>query len=167
LSPLLFFLLMTTSLPLYLSHFPYTTLFRSIEELEKIIIKVPGKKQFEMNIEELSLKGKHNLYNNMASGLVAKVQELRNQEVKESMAAYTNVPHRLEHVAYIRGVNYINDSKATNVNSVWYALENFSSNIVLIMGGVDKGNDYEMLRELVKQKVKAIICIGKENMRIH
>jgi len=138
-----------------------------IEELEKIIIKVPGKKQFEMNIEELSLKGKHNLYNNMASGLVAKVQELRNQEVKESMAAYTNVPHRLEHVAYIRGVNYINDSKATNVNSVWYALENFSSNIVLIMGGVDKGNDYEMLRELVKQKVKAIICIGKENMRIH
>jgi len=120
-----------------------------------------------MNIEELSLQGKHNVYNSMASGLIAKVQELRNQTMKESMGSYVNIPHRLEHVAFIGGVNYINDSKATNVNSVWYALESFSTDIVLLLGGVDKGNDYDMLRDLVKQKVKAIICLGKDTSRIH
>lgn len=132
-----------------------------------IIINVPNKDTFTMNIEELSLQGKHNVYNNMASGLIAKVQELRNQTMKESMESYVNIPHRLEHVACIGGVNYINDSKGTNVNSVWYALESFSPDIVLIMGGVDKGNDYEMLRDLVKTKVKAIVCIGKDSTRIH
>ncbi|TJZ50804.1 UDP-N-acetylmuramoyl-L-alanine--D-glutamate ligase [Sphingobacterium olei] len=132
-----------------------------------IKIYIPNREIFTMNIEELSLQGKHNVYNNMASGLIAKVQELRNQTMKESMGSYVNIPHRLEHVAYIGGVNYINDSKATNVNSVWYALESFSTDIVLILGGVDKGNDYDMLRELVKQKVKAIICIGKDTSRIH
>ena len=130
-------------------------------------INLPNRDEFEMNIEELSLQGKHNVYNNMASGLIAKVQELRNQSMKESMGSYVNISHRLEHVALIGGVNYINDSKATNVNSVWYALESFSSDIVLLLGGVDKGNDYEMLRDLVKQKVKAIICIGKDTSRIH
>lgn len=138
-----------------------------IEEMNQLVIKVPNRNVFRMNIDELSLTGKHNLYNNMASGLVAKVQELRNQTIKESMGAYVNIAHRLEHVACIGGVNYINDSKATNVNSVWYALESFSSDIVLIMGGVDKGNDYEMLRDLIKQKVKAIICIGRDTSRIH
>ncbi|WP_159637408.1 UDP-N-acetylmuramoyl-L-alanine--D-glutamate ligase [Sphingobacterium composti Ten et al. 2007 non Yoo et al. 2007] len=130
-------------------------------------INLPNRDEFEMNIEELSLQGKHNVYNNMASGLIAKVQELRNQSMKESMGSYVNIEHRLEHVALIGGVNYINDSKATNVNSVWYALESFSSEIVLLLGGVDKGNDYDMLRDLVKQKVKAIICIGKDTSRIH
>ena len=134
---------------------------------KNIIINVPNRESFAMNIEELSLQGKHNVYNNMASGLIAKVQELRNQTMKESMGSYVNIAHRLEHVAMIGGVNYINDSKATNVNSVWYALESFSTDIVLLLGGVDKGNDYEMLRDLVKQKVKAIICIGKDNARIH
>lgn len=138
-----------------------------IEEEQKLVIKISEENIFKMDIEKLSLRGKHNLYNNMASGLVGKVQELRNQAMKESMSEYTNIPHRLEHVAYIRGVNYINDSKATNVNSVWYALESFSTDIVLIIGGVDKGNDYEMLRDLVKQKVKAIVCIGRDNSRIH
>lgn len=132
-----------------------------------LTILLPNREAFIMNIEELSLQGKHNVYNNMASGLVAKAQELRNQTMKESMGSFVNVEHRLEHVACIGGVNYINDSKATNVNSVWYALESFSSDIVLIMGGVDKGNDYEMMRDLVRDKVKAIICIGKENGRIH
>ncbi|WP_099366901.1 UDP-N-acetylmuramoyl-L-alanine--D-glutamate ligase [Sphingobacterium sp. 1.A.4] len=130
-------------------------------------ILVPNREAFTMNIEELSLQGRHNVYNNSAAGLVAKVQELRNQTMKESMGSFVNVEHRLEHVACIGGVNYINDSKATNVNSVWYALESFSTEIVLIMGGVDKGNDYEMLRDLVKSKVKAIICIGKDTGRIH
>lgn len=138
-----------------------------LDETKNIIIKIPNQDIFTMNIEELSLQGKHNVYNNMASGLIAKVQELRNQTMKESMESYVNIPHRLEHVACIGGVNYINDSKATNVNSVWYALESFSPDIVLIMGGVDKGNDYGMLRDLVKSKVKGIICIGKDSTRIH
>lgn len=132
-----------------------------------IIINIPNGEVFTMNIEELSLQGRHNVYNSMASGLIAKVQELRNQIMKESMGSYVNIPHRLEHVAYIGGVNYINDSKATNVNSVWYALESFSTEIVLLLGGVDKGNDYEQLRDLVKQKVKAIVCIGKDTAKIH
>src|SRR5690606_27932987 len=80
---------------------------------------------------------------------------------------FKNIPHRLEFVACIAGVNYINDSKATNVNAVWYALESFAPKVVLIMGGVDKGNDYEMLRDLVKTKVRAIVCIGKDNSRIY
>ncbi|MBD1432811.1 UDP-N-acetylmuramoyl-L-alanine--D-glutamate ligase [Sphingobacterium sp. DN00404] len=138
-----------------------------VDEEKNIIIKVPNKDIFAMNMEELSLQGKHNAYNNMASGLIAKVQELRNQTMKESMESYVNIEHRLEHVACIGGVNYINDSKATNVNSVWYALESFSPDIILIMGGVDKGNDYEMMRDLVKSKVRAIVCIGKDTVRIH
>lgn len=153
------------------THLPFT----QKEMLEKgaymdekdIIIKIPNKDTFAMNMEELSLQGKHNVYNNMASGLIAKVQELRNQTMKESMESYVNIEHRLEHVACIGGVNYINDSKATNVNAVWYALESFSPDIILIMGGVDKGNDYEMLRDLVKSKVKGIVCVGKDNVRIH
>ncbi|NGF55028.1 UDP-N-acetylmuramoyl-L-alanine--D-glutamate ligase [Parapedobacter sp. SGR-10] len=139
----------------------------SLDKDHNIIIHIPNREAFAMNIEELSLQGKHNTYNNMASGLVAKAQELRNETMKESMGSYVNIAHRLEHVAYIGGVNYINDSKATNVNSVWYALESFSPDIILLLGGVDKGNDYEMLRDLVRQKVKAIICIGKDTSRIH
>ena len=138
-----------------------------LDDEKNLKILIPNREAFIMNIEELSLQGKHNVYNNMASGLVAKVQELRNQKMKESMGSFVNVEHRLEHVACIGGVNYINDSKATNVNSVWYALESFSTDIVLIMGGVDKGNDYEMLKDLVRSKVKAIICIGKDTGRIH
>ncbi len=138
-----------------------------LENIEELIIKTPKSEIFTMNIHELSMQGKHNVYNNMASGLIAKAQELRNATMKESMGSYQNIPHRLEFVAGIAGVNYINDSKATNVNSVWYALESFSPEIVLIMGGVDKGNDYHMLMDLVKSKVKAIICIGQDNSRIY
>ena len=133
----------------------------------KLVINVPNQEIFTMDINELSLQGKHNVYNNMASGLVAKAQELRNASMKESMGAFKNIPHRLEFVACIAGVNYINDSKATNVNAVWYALESFAPHVVLIMGGVDKGNDYEMLRDLVRTKVRAIVCIGKDNSRIY
>ncbi len=134
---------------------------------KEIVINVPNQDTFTMNINELSLQGQHNVYNNMASGLVAKAQELRNASMKESMGSFKNIPHRLEFVACIAGVNYINDSKATNVNAVWYALESFAPKIVLIMGGVDKGNDYEMLRDLVRTKVRAIVCIGKDNSRIY
>ncbi|MNJ97650.1 UDP-N-acetylmuramoylalanine--D-glutamate ligase [compost metagenome] len=120
-----------------------------------------------MSISDLALQGKHNIYNSMASGIVAKVLELRNETIRESMGEFKNIDHRLEFVAKINDVTYINDSKATNVNSTWYALESVNSDVVLIMGGVDKGNDYEMLRDLVKSKVKAIICLGKDNKRIH
>lgn len=134
---------------------------------QDLIINLGEKEKFKMNINDLSLQGKHNVYNNMASGLIAKAQELRNASMKESMSSYQNIPHRLEFVSGIAGVNYINDSKATNVNSLWYALESFAPGIVLIMGGVDKGNDYAMVSELVREKVKAIICIGKDNSRIY
>jgi len=120
-----------------------------------------------MSISDLALQGKHNIYNSMASGIVAKVLELRNETIRESMGEFKNIDHRLEFVAKINDVAYINDSKATNVNSTWYALESVNTDVVLIMGGVDKGNDYEMLRDLVKTKVKAIICLGKDNKRIH
>ncbi|MBK1441002.1 UDP-N-acetylmuramoyl-L-alanine--D-glutamate ligase [Parapedobacter sp. ISTM3] len=138
-----------------------------LDEKNELVINVPQQELFTMDINELSLQGKHNIYNNMASGLVAKVQELRNASMKESMGSFKNIPHRLEFVACIAGVNYINDSKATNVNAVWYALESLAPQIVLIMGGVDKGNDYEMLRDLVRTKVRAIVCIGKDNSRIY
>jgi len=133
----------------------------------KLTIDIQDNDVFTMNIYDLSLAGKHNVYNNMASGLIAKAQELRNASMKESMGSYQNIPHRLEFISCIAGVSYINDSKATNVNSVWYALESFAPGIVLIMGGVDKGNDYGMIRELVREKVKAIVCIGKDNSRIY
>ncbi len=153
-------------------HLPFTqegkvNIGAYLDEEKNLNILIPNREAFIMNIEELSLQGKHNVYNNMASGLVAKAQELRSNTMKESMGSFVNVEHRLEHVACIGGVNYINDSKATNVNSVWYALESFSTEIVLIMGGVDKGNDYEMLKDLIHAKVKAIICIGKDTSRIH
>jgi UDP-N-acetylmuramoylalanine--D-glutamate ligase len=120
-----------------------------------------------MSINDLALQGKHNLYNSMASGIVAKVLELRNETMRESMGSFRNIEHRLEFVAKISGISFINDSKATNVNSTWYALESMTSEVVLILGGVDKGNDYGMLKDLVKQKVKAIVCLGKDNRRIH
>jgi UDP-N-acetylmuramoylalanine--D-glutamate ligase len=122
---------------------------------------------FIMSLSELALQGKHNLYNSMASGIVAKVLELRNETIRESMGSFSNIEHRLEHVARISGIDFINDSKATNVNSTWYALESMGTDVVLILGGVDKGNDYNMLRDLVKTKVKSIVCLGKDNSRIH
>ena len=133
---------------------------------DKIIIQT-NQPPFEMTITELALQGKHNIYNSMASGIVARVLDLRNDSLRESMAQFKNIEHRLEFVAKISGISFINDSKATNVNSTWYALESMTNDVVLILGGVDKGNDYNMLRDLVKQKVKAIVCLGKDNQRIH
>lgn len=132
----------------------------------EITIQLYNQKLFAMSIDQLALQGKHNVYNSMASGIVAKILDLRNESIRESMGEYQNIPHRLEFVSCIGGVNYVNDSKATNVNSVWYALESIAPNIVLILGGVDKGNNYEMLRPLVKSKVSAIICIGEDTKRI-
>lgn len=130
-------------------------------------INLDNQSPFIMSITELALQGKHNIYNSMASGIVAKVLELRNESIRESMGNFKNIEHRLEHAGRISGIDFINDSKATNVNSTWYALESMTTDVVLILGGVDKGNDYGMLRDLVKSKVKAIVCLGKDNKRIH
>lgn len=136
---------------------------------EQIIINLHHTNQefLTMSLKDLALQGKHNIYNSMASGIVAKVLELRNETIRESMVSFTNIEHRLEHVAKISGIDFINDSKATNVNSTWYALESMPGDVVLILGGVDKGNDYGMLKDLVKSKVKSIVCLGKDNKRIH
>ena len=135
-------------------------------EHENIIIHI-HQQLFKMSINDLALQGKHNIYNSMASGITARVLELRNATIRESMETFHAIEHRLESVAVISGISFINDSKATNVNSTWYALESMTSKVILILGGVDKGNDYNMLRDLVKQKVKAIVCLGKDNHRIH
>ncbi|SHF17415.1 UDP-N-acetylmuramoyl-L-alanine--D-glutamate ligase [Pedobacter caeni] len=136
-------------------------------ESNNMHININHKDPLTMSIIELALQGKHNIYNSMASGIVAKVLEIRNATIRESMGDFRNIEHRLEHVARISGVEYINDSKATNVNSTWYALESVNTDVILIMGGVDKGNDYDMLKDLVRQKVRAIVCLGKDNKRIH
>lgn len=121
---------------------------------------------FIMSIHDLALQGKHNVYNSMAASVASRIFDLRKEIVRDSLSDYENIEHRLEFVAQIHGIKFINDSKATNVNSTWYALENFSEKIVWIVGGVDKGNDYSILDDLVKEKVKAIICLGKENKKI-
>jgi UDP-N-acetylmuramoylalanine--D-glutamate ligase len=122
---------------------------------------------FTMSIFDLALQGKHNQYNSMAAGIAARVYDIRKEIVRESLMDFENIEHRLEFVAKVHGIEFINDSKATNVNSTWYALESVNSPIIWIVGGVDKGNDYDMLTDLVKQRVKAIVCMGKDNQKIH
>ncbi len=120
-----------------------------------------------MSIHELALQGKHNSYNSMASGIVGRLLELRKDTVRESLSDFSAVEHRLEPVGKVQGIEFINDSKATNINSTWYALECQNAPVIWIVGGVDKGNDYSMVAELVKDKVKAIICLGTDNSKIH
>ncbi len=134
---------------------------------EKKIVFNINKTNFDMSIEELALQGKHNQANSMAAGIVGRVEDLRKDVIRESLSDFKNVEHRLEFVAKIHDVIYVNDSKATNVNSTWFALESTHTPIIWIVGGVDKGNDYGMLLDLVKDKVKLIICLGKDNKKIH
>lgn len=129
-------------------------------------ITINIKEPFNMSIHDLALKGKHNTQNSLASGVTAKILEIRNESLRESLSDFTNVEHRLEFVAKVNGIEFINDSKATNVNSTWFALESMDKPTVWIVGGVDKGNDYSELMDLVKDKVKAIICLGTENHKI-
>ena len=133
---------------------------------ENLIIYT-NNKTINMTIQELALQGKHNLYNSMAAGIAGKVLELKKDVIRESLTDFQNVEHRLEEVGKVHGITFVNDSKATNVNSTWYALESFEHPVVWIVGGVDKGNDYEMLKELVTDRVKAIVCLGKDNLKIH
>ncbi|HQB23217.1 MAG TPA: UDP-N-acetylmuramoyl-L-alanine--D-glutamate ligase [Bacteroidales bacterium] len=125
-----------------------------------------GEEEFEMFINELALQGKHNVYNSMAAALSAKIMNLSNPQIRECLTSFKGIPHRMEQVAKVRGVLYINDSKATNVNSVWYALESINTPVVWIAGGEDKGNDYSSLFELVEKKVKALICLGIDNEKL-
>lgn len=122
--------------------------------------------QLTMGIHELALKGKHNTQNSLASGIASRILEIRKESVRESLSDFVNVEHRLEFVAKVHGIEFINDSKATNVNSTWFALESMERPTVWIVGGVDKGNDYSELDPLVADKVKAIICLGKDNSKI-
>ena len=123
--------------------------------------------QFSMSILELALQGKHNAYNSMAAGIASMVFNIRNEQLRESLSDFTGVEHRLERFLTVHGIEFVNDSKATNVNSTWYALESISKPIVWIVGGIDKGNDYSMLHGLVKEKVKAMVCLGKDNKKLH
>ena len=131
---------------------------------EQLIINI--NKQFTMSIHELALKGKHNTQNSLASGIASRILEIRKEVVRESLEDFVNVEHRLEFVAKVNGIEFINDSKATNVNATWFALESMEKPTVWIVGGVDKGNDYAELSDLVKEKVKAIICLGLDNQKL-
>jgi UDP-N-acetylmuramoylalanine--D-glutamate ligase len=123
--------------------------------------------RFDMELELLALEGMHNVYNSLASGIVAKLMDITDEQLRASLSDFKGIPHRLENVATVRGVQYVNDSKATNVNSCWYALQSTRSKTVLILGGKDKGNDYSEIEELVRTKVRALIFLGKDNSRLH
>ena len=121
---------------------------------------------FTMSILDIALQGNHNTYNSMAAGISGMAVNIRNEKIRESMADFKGVEHRLERFLKVHGIEFINDSKATNINSTWYALESMTQPTVWIVGGIDKGNDYSELYELVKSKVKAIVCLGTDNSKI-
>ena len=131
------------------------------------IIVESRKGDFTMDEELLALTGTHNLYNSLAASISAKVMDIRDEKIRESLMDFTGVEHRLEKVARVRGVDYINDSKATNVNSCWYALQSMKTPVVLILGGTDKGNDYSEIEALVLKKARGLIFLGKDNAKLH
>jgi len=165
----------------------------TVKELEKIVIKAKelpfalkkkdkevayiddedslrieyGNKDFSMSVQDLALRGRHNQYNSMAAGITGSVLKIRNELIRESLMDFQGVEHRLEKVLSVHGIQFINDSKATNVNSTWYALESLTSKAVWIAGGIDKGNNYETIIDLAREKVKALICLGKDNEKLH
>ena len=134
-------------------------------ENDELIIDYKHKTNL-MTIHDLALKGRHNTYNSMAAAIAGKVLNIRKDVIRESLADFQGVEHRLEPVITVAGINFINDSKATNVNSTWYALECMETKVVWIAGGIDKGNDYSELFEVVKKKVRAVVCLGKDNRKI-
>ena len=126
-----------------------------------------GQDFVSMSVYDFALKGKHNQYNTMAACLATTIMDISKEKIRDAVQNFQSLEHRMEPVATIRGVEFINDSKATNVNSTWYALETMTKPTILILGGVDKGNDYSLIADLVKEKVKAIICLGTDNRKIH
>ena len=133
---------------------------------KEFTIHTPHKKPFSMTIQKLALQGKHNLFNSMAASVTGRILELRSEGIRESLTHFEGVEHRLEYVATINNIRFINDSKATNVNSVWYALECMKTPVVWIAGGIDKGNNYQDLLPLVEEKVKHLVCLGKDNSKL-
>jgi len=123
--------------------------------------------KLSMSIYDFALKGKHNQYNTMAACVAASVIGIRKEKIRDAVMNFETLEHRMETVSTVRGVEFINDSKATNVNSTWFALESMTKPVILILGGVDKGNDYSLLMDLVKEKVKAIVCLGADNTKLH
>jgi UDP-N-acetylmuramoylalanine--D-glutamate ligase len=134
-------------------------------EDQQIIIR-NHQTRFNMFLEKLALQGKHNVCNSMAAGIAAQLMSVRDETLRESLANFENVEHRLEFVARVRGIEFINDSKATNVNSAWYALECQNRPVVWIAGGIDKGNDYQELMPLIREKVKGLVCLGTDNHKL-
>ena len=132
---------------------------------DQMMLKIQ-EERVTMSIYDFALKGKHNAYNTMAASIAATTLGIRKEKIREAVSNFHSLEHRMEFVATVRGVDFINDSKATNVNSTWYALESMQKSTVLILGGVDKGNDYELIADLVKEKVKAIVCMGTDNKKI-
>lgn len=133
---------------------------------EQLTIQL-NKNLFTMSINELGIKGQHNVYNSMAASIVARAMDIKKESIRESLTHFQNLEHRMEKVLKIGGIEFINDSKATNVNSTWYAMESIPNQMVWIAGGVDKGNDYEVLKALVRNKVHTIICLGKDSRNLH
>ena len=132
---------------------------------DQMMLKIQ-EERVSMSIYDFALKGKHNAYNTMAASIAATTLGIRKEKIREAVSNFHNLEHRMEFVATVKGIDFINDSKATNVNSTWYALESMQKSTVLVLGGVDKGNDYSLIAELVKEKVKAIICMGTDNKKI-
>jgi UDP-N-acetylmuramoylalanine--D-glutamate ligase len=139
----------------------------SIGYLESGMYKIEVPTPFNMEQESLSLSGKHNIYNSLAAGIATNVAGIKNEVIRKSLSDFPGVEHRLEKVAKVRGVQYINDSKATNVDACWYALESMNTKVVLIIGGKDKGNDYEQIKPLVKEKCTALVYLGADNTKLH
>ena len=129
-------------------------------------VKVHEEQQ-QMSIYDFALKGKHNQYNTMAANVAVATMDIRKEKIREAVETFENLQHRMEAVATVRGVEFINDSKATNINSTWFALESMNKPTILILGGIDKGNDYSLLEDMVAEKVKAIVCLGIDNSKIH
>jgi UDP-N-acetylmuramoylalanine--D-glutamate ligase len=123
--------------------------------------------EMQMSIEDFAIKGKHNQYNSMAASMAATAIDIRKEKIREALQTFESLEHRMEPVATIKGVEFINDSKSTNINSTWFALESMKKSVILILGGVDKGNDYDLIRDMVQEKVKAIVCLGVDNQKIH
>jgi UDP-N-acetylmuramoylalanine--D-glutamate ligase len=146
------------------------SIFEKLEKggfIEKNELKINiHKTKFSMYIHELALQGRHNIYNSLAAGIASRILDIRKDKIKESLMDFQGVEHRLEYVTNVHGIEFINDSKATNVNSTWYALESMSKPVIWIVGGKDKGNDYNILHEIVQKKVRAIVCMGVDNRKI-
>ena len=136
--------------------------------IENELIKInTGNRTFQTPVSELTLRGQHNMYNSMAAGITAVLANISDESIREAFRTFKGAEHRLERVANVKGVTYINDSKATKVNSCWYALQSMTTPVVLILGGKDKGNDYTEIEALVKEKVSALICLGVDNSKLH